>query len=500
MKIKSLLIVAMCAISFGAYAQTVMFYENFANNGWHNSSLASAAGNGELTANYNAAIAAYKPASGNFYFAETFYVHGDWGIPAPSFSGASAGSYLHIGEGGDAGTFPKFTIQVNTSSKAYATLSYSHGLRAWGENGTETSSVKWSYSFDNSTWIEMPKADAIISKSGDWDLVEHIENLGGKDVVYLKIESVNGSALLDDFRVTGYDAIPVFKSKLKAAITAAENFSLSVTSDPAYCPANVADFIAVAIPAAQAVADDDDATQEEVDAAVTALGNAETALKATALDFTAANEAIAGVDAFTATYLYANGEAALKTAFDDASIALQIMVLTGSVGSNCATQAQLDAAVGALATAKAALEAKALNFEDANAAVTAAETFKTTEAYTIWSADATSAFDQALAALKAVIAANGVVESKIISATDLAAYVTALENAQQTLIGVDGTAIEGISITSSQIILPAAADVQIYSASGALILSIYADQVNIAGLPAGVYIVKANGASVSFVK
>jgi len=496
MKIKSLLIVAMCAISFGAYAQTVMFYEPLGSNGWREDPDASISANDVLTANHNAELTAYKPASGNFYFNEPVYMHGAWDTGTATYPGASNGSILHIG---DKDIHKKLTIQVNTSSKAYATLSYGHGLRAWGENGGETSSVKWSYSFDNSTWVEMPKADAIVAKDGLWDFVEHTENLGGKDVIYIRVESVIGSAQLDDIKITGYDDVPIFKAKLNAAISAAESFATNAAGDPVYCPETVAGLLP-SITVAQAVADDDNATQEEVDAAAATLNAAVEVIKATALDFTAASEAISASEAFKASYLYANGAADLKTTFDGAAVALQIIIITGSVGTDCATPAQVDAAIATLSAAQAALEAQALDFTAANAAVATAEAFKLTAEYTAWSDEVTAAFDAALATLKAVIAANGVVEGAIISEAGLAAYITALEAATQQLIGVDGTAIEGFSIANGLIVLPAAADVQIYSASGALVLSTYAAQVEIAGLPAGVYVVKSNGASVSFVK
>jgi len=497
MKIKSLLIVAMCTVSFGAFSQTVLFYEPLGSNGWRKDPDASISANDILTANHNAALTAYKPASGNFYFNEPVYMHSAWDTGTATYPGASNGSVLHIDAGEGA---PKLTIQVNTSSKPYATLSYGHGLRAWGENGGETSAIKWSYSFDNSSWVEMPKADAIVAKDGLWDFVEHTENLGGKDVIYIRIEAVIGSAQVDDVKIIGYDDVPIFKSNLNAAISAAESFVSSASSDPAYCSETVAGLSSTAIAAAKAIANDTNATQAQVDAAIPVLNAAVDAVKATVLNFTAANGAINDTDAFMSSYLYANGAANLKDAFDDAQVVLQVIIITGKIGGACATQAQVDAAITALFAAQAALEAQALDFTNADAAILSADAFKLTNEYAAFSTDKTAAFDAALAALKTVVAANGVVDGAIISEAALAVYVTALENAQQTLVSVDSAAIEGISIASGKILLPAAADIQIYSASGALVLSTYAAQVDITGLPAGVYLLKSNGASVSFAK
>ena len=495
MKIKSLLIVAMCAISFGAYAQTVMFHETFGTNDYHPADDASA--NGELKANSNSDFTAYKPASGNFYFNEPIFIHGNWAAPASWWPGASQGSVLQL----EATGTTKFTIQVKTASKPYATLSYAHSIRSWAAAGETKSTIKVSYSTDLTNWTEFKKEDAIVGAYGDYDFVEHIENIGGQEVAYVRFEFASGpdSPMIDDIKITGYDDVPIFKSKLEAAITAAESFATNAVGDPAYCPETVAELWAP-IAAAKAVADDTDATQDEVDAAVATLNAAVDAVKETAIDFTAANAAVSASETFKATYFYVNGAAALKTTYDEADVALQIIIITGSVGTDCATQAQVDAAITALSAAQAALEAQVLDFTAASAAVAVAEAFKLTDEYTAWSEDVTAAFDAALATLKAVIAANGVVEGVIISEAELAAYITALEAATQQLIGVDGAAIEGISIASGLITLPAAADIQIYSASGALVLSTYAAQVDIAGLPAGVYLLKSNGASVSFVK
>jgi len=68
------------------------------------------------------------------------------------------------------------------------------------------------------------------------------------------------------------------------------------------------------------------------------------------------------------------------------------------------------------------------------------------------------------------------------------------------LIGVDGAAVQSIVIDGDLIILGAEAGIQIYSASGALVLSAYDNAVNISGLAAGIYIVKAAGEVLQFVK
>ena len=496
MKIKSLLIVAMCAISFGAYAQTVMFHETFGTNDYHPANDASA--NGELKANSNSDFSAYKPASGNFYFNEPIFIHGNWAAPASWWPGASQGSVLQL----EATGTTKFTIQVKTTSKPYATLSYAHSIRSWAAAGETKSTIKVSYSTDLTNWTEFKKEDAIVGAYGDYDFVEHIENIGGRDVSYVRFEFASGpdSPMIDDIKITGYDDVPIFKSKLEAAIAAAESFVSSASSDPAYCSETVAGLSSTAIAAAKAIANDTNATQAQVDAAIPVLNAAVDAVKATVLNFTAANGAINDTDAFMSSYLYANGAANLKDAFDDAQVVLQVIIITGKIGGACATQAQVDAAITALFAAQAALEAQALDFTNADAAILSADAFKLTNEYAAFSTDKTAAFDAALAALKTVVAANGVVDGAIISEAALAVYVTALENAQQTLVSVDSAAIEGISIASGKILLPAAADIQIYSASGALVLSTYAAQVDITGLPAGVYLLKSNGASVSFAK
>ena len=509
MKIKSLLIVAMCAISFGAYAiadGTIMYWETFGPNGWHPVSNPNT--DGDMTATNDANFAAYKPADGFYFSDQPLFLHGAWmAHPTSAWPNFNKGEALEFDEGGnpknqvlsmhvDEDAYRKvFNFKIVTSAAPYALLTM-----AWTTWGT----AKVTYSFDQgSTWETMDSDNAIVTHYGTgdhWVWSEFSENIGGKDLVYIRIEALAGAPLLiDDVNIRGYNDVPIFKSKLEAAISAAETFATNGVGDPVYCAETVAG-LWTSIAAAKAVADDDNATQEEVDAAVVTLDAAVEAIKATALDFTAASEAVAAAEAFKTNYLYIGGAADLKTTYDAAAVALQIIVITGSVGTDCATPAQVDAAIAALSAAQAALEAQALDFTAANAAVATAEAFKLTTEYTAWSDEVTAAFDAALATLKAVIAANGVVEGAIISEAGLAAYITALEAATQQLIGVDGAAIEGISIANGLIVLPAAADVQIYSASGALVLSTYAAQVEIAGLPAGVYVVKSNGASVSFVK
>ena len=495
MKIKSLLIVAMCAISFGAFAQTTTLYiESFSTEGYKDTydpqyPCGTAAETTVLTANSNAAIAAYKPASGNFYHDEGFKIHSPWDTGTATYPGASGGAALHL----EPPTYGELSISLNTSSFSYASFTMAHAIRTWGgDAGNETSQATVYYSYDNgANWLTMSKAAAKVTKNGVWDYVEFSENIGGKTLITIRVLGT-GTGQFDDFMVTGTNA--VVTAPLVNAIAAAEAFLAA--ANPIYCY----DGIAAAITAAKEVAADSEATQAEIDEEAAALNIIVANSKAAALNFAAANEALTASDEVYDNLLYLFGASALKTAFTDAATALSTIVSTGKIADACATQAQVDAAVLALTNAIAAIEAQALDFTDAGTAVSAAEAFKLTAEYTIWSAEVTAAFDQALTELKAVIAANGIVSGQILTAAELAVFVTALEDAQQTLIGVDGTAIEGISITSSQIILPAAADIQIYSASGALVLSIYADQVNIAGLPAGVYVVKSNGASASFVK
>ena len=67
-------------------------------------------------------------------------------------------------------------------------------------------------------------------------------------------------------------------------------------------------------------------------------------------------------------------------------------------------------------------------------------------------------------------------------------------------IGTEGAAINEIVIANGIISLGEAAAVEIYSASGALALSAYGQNIEISGLAAGAYIVKAAGQVVKFVK
>jgi len=508
MKIKSLLIVAMCAISFGAFSQiadgTILYWETFGPNGWHPVSNPNT--DGDMTANDDPNFAAYKPADGFYFSDQPLHLHGAWSAH-PSSAWPNINNGIAIGEEqenqvlGLASELPdadgrskSLNIKLITSTAPYARFTM-----AWSTWGT----AEVSYSFNNSDWeiMDPDAADVTAYDGTTWMWTEFKENIGGQALVYIRITALTGSPLLiDDVNVRGYNDVPVFKSTLEAAIAAAEDFVSSAYGNPAYRQDAVVELSTVNIVTAQAVATDVSATQDEVDAAVVALNEAVEAVRATALDFTAANEAIGAIAAFKATYLYTGGAAALKAAYDQASAALEAIVASGNVDGVRATQAQVDAAVAAISPAQAALEAQALDFTAANAAVTAAEAFKLTDEYTAWPTEVTGAFDAALAALKAVIAANGVVEGVIISESALAAYITTLEAATQTLISVDGAAIENIFITSALITLPAAANVQIYSASGALVLSVYAAQIDIAGLPAGVYLLKSDSASVSFAK
>ena len=372
MKIKTLLILAMCAVSFGMSAQTLMFHETFGANEHHDGGNASAAGNNELTANHNAAFTAYKPAANNFYFAEKFQVHGDWGA-APDYAGNGGapvlGIYGYAQHPDVLGTPPGknydeqlgsynnyidhniFRIQIKTSSMPYAALSYGHSINAWNAN---SSSIKVSYSFGDENWVEFKKEDATVipGTSNRYELITHIENIGGKELVYIKFEGLIGSAMIDDVKVTGYNTVPVFKNALEGAINDAVDFMLAEMANPAYCSDALANLNDVSIVAAQDVFDNAAATQAQVDAAVSALNSALTAIKASVLDLEAATTAEETIATFKATAAYTDGSKALKDAFDAAATALQTIVSDGEVGGNCATQANVDAAIVALETAK----------------------------------------------------------------------------------------------------------------------------------------------------
>jgi len=67
-------------------------------------------------------------------------------------------------------------------------------------------------------------------------------------------------------------------------------------------------------------------------------------------------------------------------------------------------------------------------------------------------------------------------------------------------ISIDGADISKITIANGVISLEEAANVEIYSTLGALVLSTYDAQVDISGLAAGAYIVKAAGQVAKFVK
>jgi len=169
-------------------------------------------------------------------------------------------------------------------------------------------------------------------------------------------------------------------------------------------------------------------------------------------------------------------------------------------GNTEATQAQVDGAIAPLAAAVEAFEAAivVVNYGALNTAITAADAIKNAADYaTKYDEASRTAFQAALTAAKTASAKTDATQAEVDGVKG------ALETAQAGLtlvvIGIDNATI-GITIANGLILLGEVAEVQVYSVSGTLVLSTYDEIVDISGLAAGAYIVKAGSEVVKFVK
>jgi len=220
MKLKFLLLSTICTLSLSAFAQTgtLLFYEDFANG---------------ATAESNSALEAYK-VDGKFYLTEPTNVDEDWhrierwGYPNSS---DGYGSVWRPDVAQEPEPNPSFHFQVNTSDFEYAYLSLASLF--WGN-------YRVSYSFDNSEYSDFSRDDfyrftSIPLHNGElrnWWYDQFVENIGGREVVYIEFECISGKPLqIDDIQITGYSTengyVEVITPLLKAAI---EDIEPEVTS------------------------------------------------------------------------------------------------------------------------------------------------------------------------------------------------------------------------------------------------------------------------------
>ena len=214
MKLKSLLLSAICALSLSAFAQTgtLLFYEDF-NNG--------------ATAEANPNIADYK-VDGKFYLATPTMVDEDWHRAERQYPNNSDGTVWRPVVAQAPEPNPAFYFQVNTSDFEYAYLSLASLF--WGN-------YRVSYSFDNSEYTDFSRDDfyrfislPLLLQNGElrnWSYDQYTENIGGKEVVYIEFECIGGNPLqIDDIQITGYNSengyTQVITPLIKAAIDAIE--------------------------------------------------------------------------------------------------------------------------------------------------------------------------------------------------------------------------------------------------------------------------------------
>ena len=117
---------------------TTLFYEPFTQTESYHK-VDNPTTNGYLTSNTNPDYAAYKPASGNFFFADDVFVLRDFGWGKPSFATDNSAAFLSNGDGCNG----RMRIQVKTTgfSEAYLTCDL---VEHWS-----APRAKISYSTDN---------------------------------------------------------------------------------------------------------------------------------------------------------------------------------------------------------------------------------------------------------------------------------------------------------------------------------------------------------------
>ena len=338
MKLKNLLLSGMCALSFSAIAAeqgTILYHETFGENPWHQG---TANATGEMKA------------GSEYYLNEPVFIHGDYSNSTNrTWPNASGGSVLGFDVNG---AYTHLTIKLNTSEYPYALFSFAH---CWDN-------FNCSYSENLSDWTPLSRDNAQTSAYGDWTFTQFSENIGGKNVVYVRIEATVGTPQVDDPMVTGYSTEPINTFALSGAIATASNFVNEAIMDAAYCMTDILNFRNNDIAAAQTVLDNVEATQTDVDNATSTLNAALEAIQATKLDFEAINAAITAAQAKMAEDGYAElYTEESRTIMENALTAAQQITEAG-----CVSQEDVNTAATTLSEAVNNLQNTAI---DGNAAV-----------------------------------------------------------------------------------------------------------------------------------
>ncbi|MDD6209704.1 MAG: T9SS type A sorting domain-containing protein [Bacteroidales bacterium] len=293
MKLKNLLFFGLSAFSLSVFSDpilpeggTLLFYESF-NDG--------------ATAEKNPELDAYK-VGGIFYNQAPNDINDDWfNHPDPS-TNETRWAYPNKSNGriwrptANADTPPTIEFMVNTSAFEYAY--FSAASLFWG-------SYKVYYSFDDwATEHELSQdlfyrtyvpttityedcGIAAVQGKPDcqadmnWYYDQFIENLGGKEAVYIKVVCISGSPLeLDDIQVTGYTSAVLFKGGLDEKIKEVSAFyeKNRDNENEEYCPTKL-EALPKLIEAATAVNEKADATQEEINEVLLPLSQAYTSVE-----------------------------------------------------------------------------------------------------------------------------------------------------------------------------------------------------------------------------
>ena len=240
MKIKHLLISAMCALSLSAFAEdgTLLFYEGFGTGGGG---------------------ADYETYATDCKIGASFYIDAPTSIDGAWFNHGGRWDYPNNSEGSiwkpSGSTY--FRFKLNTSQFPYAYLSLAPLY--WGNYNV-------SYSFDGTlgsyedfsreTFVRLiePAPDSYCDGNfclRNYWYDQYTENLGGKEEVYILVEYVSGNPLeLDDVQIIGYQnegdlnemLSPLTKHALAAVIPHANMYYEKCESDDkgTFCPTELA--------------------------------------------------------------------------------------------------------------------------------------------------------------------------------------------------------------------------------------------------------------------
>ncbi len=259
--------------------------------------------------------------------------------------------------------------------------------------------------------IEVKDGETTLTLNADYTVAySNNEETGTATVTVTGMGNYSGTA-------TATFIIRADKSDLNEAITAAETYYESIKDTN---PAAAATLLE-AINAAKAVKDNADATQTDIENAITALATAKTTAEQTVLTETktALNTAIAEAETYCNSISESN---------QDAAAALQTAISAAkAVTDNAdATQAEVDAAIAALAGAKTTAEETVLEDtkSDLNAAITEAETY--------YNSIKDSNPEAAEALKNAIDAAKAVIDNADATQTDIENAITALATAKTT--------------------------------------------------------------------